>query len=243
MNERDSFYTTLGLQPGASPDEIKSAYRRLVKTYHPDNDKSLDAEVRYKEIRVAYKTLLNRHFSSGAYTDPVASTYTSKQTTQTSKGWTSEREIWTAEDFATLYGFSSRRIPLKWKNLPSIFINSVKEMPIGVFFRGLISLVFTFKSFIILRDCDPMLSYGIVALYYVISWIFFVFLRYYFSPSEWSSFTRTLAVVLYGALMIILIACFYTVPRDNLISAGFWAAASIWILLVRLDELAYGQGG
>ena len=58
MNRYHDHYMALGLQPGASSNEIKSAFRRLTKLYHPDHDSSLDAEVRYKEIRAAYKALV-----------------------------------------------------------------------------------------------------------------------------------------------------------------------------------------
>ena len=50
-------YFALGLNPGASPEEVRSAYRRLAKLYHPDKDASLDAEVRYRQIRAAYEVL------------------------------------------------------------------------------------------------------------------------------------------------------------------------------------------
>jgi len=58
--ERDSYYYTLGIQPGASQVEIKSAFRHLVKLYHADHDKSLDAEMKYMEIQTAYKALLKQ---------------------------------------------------------------------------------------------------------------------------------------------------------------------------------------
>ena len=62
MNEeRDYFYRILGLRPGASQNEIKAAYRRLAKLYHPDYDQSPDTEVMYREIRKAYEKLLNWH--------------------------------------------------------------------------------------------------------------------------------------------------------------------------------------
>ena len=125
MNKERDFYYTLELQPGASPSEIKTAFRRLVKLYHPDHDQSLDAEMRYKEIRVAYKMLLDRKIPSGASatTDPDVNRYASpKQATRT------------PEDWATEYKSEYKKIPLEWKNLPSIFINSIKEISIGVFF-------------------------------------------------------------------------------------------------------------
>ncbi len=55
-NKRD-FYDILGIKKGASKDEIKSAYRKLAKQYHPDVNKAADAETRFKEIQEAYDIL------------------------------------------------------------------------------------------------------------------------------------------------------------------------------------------
>jgi DnaJ-class molecular chaperone len=52
------YYTTLGVSRSASEKDIKSAYRRLARKYHPDvnpNDKS--AEAKFKEISAAYEVL------------------------------------------------------------------------------------------------------------------------------------------------------------------------------------------
>jgi len=51
-------YKVLGLSPGASQDEIKAAYRRLAKQYHPDINPSADAEAKMKEINEAYAVLI-----------------------------------------------------------------------------------------------------------------------------------------------------------------------------------------
>ena len=45
----DNPYKVLGLQEGASDDEVKAAYKRLAKKYHPDLNSSPYAEARMKE--------------------------------------------------------------------------------------------------------------------------------------------------------------------------------------------------
>ena len=56
MAKRD-YYEVLGLQKGASAEEIKRAYRQLAKKYHPDVNKEPGAEEKFKEINEAYDTL------------------------------------------------------------------------------------------------------------------------------------------------------------------------------------------
>ncbi|HEV7607850.1 MAG TPA: DnaJ C-terminal domain-containing protein [Steroidobacteraceae bacterium] len=51
------YYAALGVERGASPDEIKKAYRRLAQKHHPDVSKEPGAEARFKEIAEAYQTL------------------------------------------------------------------------------------------------------------------------------------------------------------------------------------------
>jgi curved DNA-binding protein len=51
------YYATLGLERGASEDEIKKAYRRLARKYHPDVSKEAGAEEKFKDVAEAYQTL------------------------------------------------------------------------------------------------------------------------------------------------------------------------------------------
>jgi len=51
------YYSTLGVERGASEKEIKDAYRKLARKYHPDVSKEKDAEEKFKDIAEAYKTL------------------------------------------------------------------------------------------------------------------------------------------------------------------------------------------
>lgn len=53
----NSLYDTLGVSKSASGDEIKKAYRRLARKYHPDINKEPGAEDKFKEINAAYEIL------------------------------------------------------------------------------------------------------------------------------------------------------------------------------------------
>ena len=56
MNKRD-YYEVLGVDKNASEAEIKSAFRKLAKKYHPDVSKEPDAEEKFKEAQEAYAVL------------------------------------------------------------------------------------------------------------------------------------------------------------------------------------------
>jgi len=58
MRERPDYYAILGVEPDASPEEIRRAYRRLARQYHPDvNNGDPEAEERFKAISQAYQVL------------------------------------------------------------------------------------------------------------------------------------------------------------------------------------------
>jgi molecular chaperone DnaJ len=52
-------YDVLGVPQSASKDEIKKAFFKLAKKYHPDVNKAANAQAKYVEINEAYETLGN----------------------------------------------------------------------------------------------------------------------------------------------------------------------------------------
>ena len=143
MNKQRNHYYILGLQPEASPGEIKSAFRRLVKLYHPDQDQSLDAEMRYREIQAAYEALKNAPEAS-FYADAAGARHygntTQRDETVCEKDWsyTEDHEDYESQhfDFSDLMQDYVRngkerpkkRLPFSLENLPDIFRISFKEV-------------------------------------------------------------------------------------------------------------------
>ena len=69
-------YSILGIDRDATEEEIKKAYRRLSRKYHPDaninNPHKDEAEAKFKEVQQAYKQIMDereRGYSSGGSAD------------------------------------------------------------------------------------------------------------------------------------------------------------------------------
>ena len=58
--EFKDYYKALGVEPTASEAEIKTAYRRLARKYHPDVSKEAGAEERFKAVNEAYEVLKDK---------------------------------------------------------------------------------------------------------------------------------------------------------------------------------------
>lgn len=57
MEDPLGYYAILGIDRRADPQDIKNAFRKLVKAYHPDHNSDPAAELRFKKITEAYETL------------------------------------------------------------------------------------------------------------------------------------------------------------------------------------------
>lgn len=83
--EYKDYYKTLGVNRDASADEIKRAYRKLARKYHPDVSKEENAEDKFKEVQEAYEVLQDPE-KRKAY-DSFGSDWQSGQDFRPPPGW------------------------------------------------------------------------------------------------------------------------------------------------------------
>lgn len=83
--EYKDYYKILGVARDAKPEEIKKAYRKLARKFHPDVSKEPNAEERFKEVQESYEVLKDKEKRS-AY-DQLGSNWKSGQEFRPPPGW------------------------------------------------------------------------------------------------------------------------------------------------------------
>ena len=97
------YYETLGIERDASQDDVKRAYRRLARKYHPDGSREADAETRFKEIGEAYEVLKDPR-EAGGY-DRFGKDWKHGQEFRPPPGW-EQRFDFGGDGFSGASGFS-----------------------------------------------------------------------------------------------------------------------------------------
>jgi curved DNA-binding protein len=96
------YYDTLGVNRGAGADDIKRAYRKLARKYHPDVSKEKNAEAKFKDVQEAYEVLKDPE--KRATYDRLGRDYRPGQQFRPPPDW--ERQFGTSGAFSDLHGFS-----------------------------------------------------------------------------------------------------------------------------------------
>ena len=100
-----NYYERLGLKPTATDEEIKTAYRRLARQYHPDVDPSPEADRHFKAVTEAYGVLSDSR-KRLSYNHSLLAKHSTSTAPATPTGL-SRRELWAAGERVVAYGLTA----------------------------------------------------------------------------------------------------------------------------------------
>lgn len=108
--EYKDYYQILGVSRDVSPEDLKKAYRKLARKYHPDVSKEANAEAKFKEVGEAYEALKDPE--KRAQYDRFGSNYKNGQSFTPPPGWGSSHGGGTSDFssfFESMFGGGGRR--------------------------------------------------------------------------------------------------------------------------------------
>ena len=239
MADYGKHYLALGLRPGATQKEIQSAFRRMAKLYHPDQDSSLDGKMRYLEARQAYDVLRERRDTQPPKpTPPPNPDAGSEKATTCGSGWYSydDDEYVFEDDRVFDFEKFEERIPFSLEEAPEILRKSIEEIAgVGMYIRVLLHVAAMWVLF-------SLMGYGVVVTLVVISCslVGFAFFRYYFSSDPTSYifanfvgsflYSAVLSYLLLNALNSLLLSSWYVVAIAIMCALLLlWARPLTWI--------------
>ena len=92
MGQSQDYYSILQLSPDATPEDIKTAFRRLARQYHPDlNPHDRETTAKFQQISQAYEVLSDAQQRHRYYLEHYASRYQNTQTVDNQLSFTSNR--------------------------------------------------------------------------------------------------------------------------------------------------------
>ena len=102
--EYKDYYKTMGIERNATQDEVKRAYRKLARKYHPDVSKETDAELKFKDLGEANEVLSDPE-KRAAY-DQLGSNWKAQQDFRPPPGWGTGFEFHGGPPGGNQHGFS-----------------------------------------------------------------------------------------------------------------------------------------
>jgi hypothetical protein len=131
-------FQTLELNQGASKEDIRNAYRRLAKKYHPDISRIKNAESRFIEVNLAYEILIDfKEGGSPTYSVNQNETHQKNTRYHNSKFTQSEmEEAWARQRKQERDSYE------EYLNLPWYHLQRILPMAVGLFLLAIVGLVF-----------------------------------------------------------------------------------------------------
>jgi molecular chaperone DnaJ len=146
----ENYYDILGVNKSASTEDIKSAYRKLAKKYHPDINKEAGAEAKFKKVSEAYEVLSDSkkrsNYDNYGTADPGTG-FGGGYSSGFGGGFNQDNF---ADMFGDMFGFGGGR---KSSQSPGKDINLVLHITLEEAFYGLKDKIFKIATFDLCKPC------------------------------------------------------------------------------------------